>query len=162
METASSASSTGRQAAKLFRQAILGERVVAEAREWIGTKFHAQASVKGVGCDCKGLVWGVARELGLPEANTFHAQVADYDLTKKDFGAPLKAGMAEVFVPVDEMIPGDVLLLTVHGKPGHLAIVTENGRAIHAQIAPNDRVKETTLRALLKMCPLDSVWRWHD
>lgn len=35
--------------------------IVAEAREWIGTRYMHQASVKGVGCDCLGLVRGVWR-----------------------------------------------------------------------------------------------------
>lgn len=35
--------------------------VVAEARSWIGTRYRHQASVKGVGCDCLGLVRGVWR-----------------------------------------------------------------------------------------------------
>jgi hypothetical protein len=43
---------------------------VAETRAWLGTPFHWQASRKGVGCDCKGLVWGVARALGMPEADS--------------------------------------------------------------------------------------------
>jgi hypothetical protein len=34
--------------------------------------------VKGVGCDCKGLVQGVARELGFPEAESFYATFASY------------------------------------------------------------------------------------
>lgn len=140
----------------------VNELVVAEAREWLGTKFHPQASAKGHGCDCKGLVIGVARELGRPEADSFHAGICDYDLKKTIDWRLLKEGMAAMFDRVDEPQPGDVLLLKVHGRPGHLAIVTENDRAIHAQIAPNDRVKETTVRALLKVCPLDSVWRWRD
>jgi NlpC/P60 family putative phage cell wall peptidase len=35
--------------------------IVAEARSWIGTRYRHQASVKGVGCDCLGLVRGVWR-----------------------------------------------------------------------------------------------------
>ena len=40
------------------------------ARDWIGTPYHHQASVNGVGADCLGLVRGVWRDLmGLePEA----------------------------------------------------------------------------------------------
>ncbi len=39
---------------------------VARAAEgWIGTPFHHQARVRGVGVDCAGLVVGVARELGI-------------------------------------------------------------------------------------------------
>jgi NlpC/P60 family putative phage cell wall peptidase len=35
--------------------------IVAEARTWIGTRYAHQASLKGVGCDCLGLVRGVWR-----------------------------------------------------------------------------------------------------
>ncbi|HXO72313.1 MAG TPA: peptidase P60, partial [Bradyrhizobium sp.] len=35
--------------------------IVAEARSWIGTRYCHQASLKGVGCDCLGLVRGVWR-----------------------------------------------------------------------------------------------------
>jgi NlpC/P60 family putative phage cell wall peptidase len=37
--------------------------IVAEARTWIGTLYHHQASVKGIGCDCLGLVREVWRAL---------------------------------------------------------------------------------------------------
>jgi cell wall-associated NlpC family hydrolase len=40
--------------------------VIACAREWIGTRWQHQASLRAVGCDCIGLVGGVARELDLP------------------------------------------------------------------------------------------------
>jgi cell wall-associated NlpC family hydrolase len=35
--------------------------IVAEARSWIGTPYQHQASLKGVGCDCLGLLRGVWR-----------------------------------------------------------------------------------------------------
>jgi NlpC/P60 family putative phage cell wall peptidase len=38
-------------------------QIVASAREWIGTPYHHQASLKGIGCDCLGLVRGVWRDL---------------------------------------------------------------------------------------------------
>ncbi|MCY0146345.1 NlpC/P60 family protein [Hoeflea sp. G2-23] len=38
-------------------------RVVAAARGWIGTPYRHQASRKGVGCDCLGLVRGVYAEI---------------------------------------------------------------------------------------------------
>lgn len=38
---------------------ITREQIVAEARAWIGTPYHHQASLKGVGADCLGLVRGV-------------------------------------------------------------------------------------------------------
>ena len=41
--------------------------VVSAARGWLGTPYHDQASVRGVGCDCLGLVRGVWRDLHGPE-----------------------------------------------------------------------------------------------
>lgn len=38
-------------------------RIVLAARAWLGTPYRHQASLKGVGCDCLGLVRGVWREL---------------------------------------------------------------------------------------------------
>ena len=37
--------------------------IVCEARSWIGTPYRHQASLKGVGCDCLGLIRGVWRAL---------------------------------------------------------------------------------------------------
>ena len=37
--------------------------IVAAARSWIGTPYRHQASLKGVGCDCLGLLRGVWRDV---------------------------------------------------------------------------------------------------
>ena len=42
-------------------EASRAEEIVARARAWIGTPYRHQASRKGVGCDCLGLVRGVWR-----------------------------------------------------------------------------------------------------
>lgn len=39
----------------------IAEEVLIEAREWIGTPYLHQASVKGVGTDCLGLLRGIWR-----------------------------------------------------------------------------------------------------
>jgi NlpC/P60 family putative phage cell wall peptidase len=39
------------------------ERVLTATRGWLGTPYHDQASVRGVGCDCLGLIRGVWREV---------------------------------------------------------------------------------------------------
>ena len=39
------------------------EAIVAAARGWIGTPYQHQGSLRGVGCDCLGLVRGVWREV---------------------------------------------------------------------------------------------------
>jgi NlpC/P60 family putative phage cell wall peptidase len=42
---------------------VSADRVVAIAREWLGTPYQHQACLKNVGCDCLGLVRGVWQEL---------------------------------------------------------------------------------------------------
>lgn len=158
-----------------------GDLVAEEARSWDGTPFVWGQSQKRVGCDCKGFVAGVARELGRPEASSFYGRFATYRR-----GAPLpvellKEGLTELLDPLPAGSPlerGAVLLLKVGGRAQHLAIVTATdcgrdpcpyagrgtpcGFAMHAQLAPNDRVKETSLHALLKATSLDSVWTWRN
>ena len=41
--------------------------VIAVARSWLGTPYHDQASLRGVGCDCLGLARGVWRDVVGPE-----------------------------------------------------------------------------------------------
>ena len=43
---------------------------VAVARDWLGTPYHDQASVKGIGCDCLGLARGIWREVVGPKVTT--------------------------------------------------------------------------------------------
>ena len=39
------------------------DAVIAVARGWLGTPYHDQASLRGVGCECLGLARGVWRDL---------------------------------------------------------------------------------------------------
>ena len=98
----------------------LRARIVAEARSWLGTPFRHQGRLKGVGCDCAGLVIGVARALGL----------SDVDVTaygrEPDERRVLRI-MAEQLRPkaMAGMRPGDVLLLAAPRAACHMGIVAE-------------------------------------
>jgi len=52
--------------------------VVTEARRWLGTPYVHQASVRGAGCDCLGLIRGVWRSLYGAEPETVPAYTADW------------------------------------------------------------------------------------
>ena len=52
--------------------------IVAETRGWIGTPYRHQASLKGVGCDCLGLVRGVWRGVIGDEPDRASAYAADW------------------------------------------------------------------------------------
>ena len=54
------------------------EACVAEARRWIGTPYLHQASVRGAGCDCLGLLRGVWRAVYGSEPEAVPAYTADW------------------------------------------------------------------------------------
>ncbi|MEM1428782.1 MAG: peptidase [Pseudomonadota bacterium] len=55
-----------------------GDRVVAVARSWVGTPYCHQASAKGAGADCLGLVRGIWRALYGPEPQDLPAYTPDW------------------------------------------------------------------------------------
>lgn len=142
---------------------ITREDIVREARAWIGTPFHWQASVKGRGADCKGLVWGIARELGLPEAQSPFASIdASYRGTVD--AKLLAQGLKETFRRVAEPSLGDVLLLKIGGKAQHLAILVEDGpkpRMIHTYHTSGrvNHVIDVPFQACWRS-ELASAWTW--
>jgi NlpC/P60 family putative phage cell wall peptidase len=52
---------------------------VEAARGWLGTPYHHQASLRGVGCDCLGLLRGVWREVIGPEPEVMPPYSPDWD-----------------------------------------------------------------------------------
>lgn len=52
--------------------------VLRVARDWLGTPYHHQASVRGVGTDCLGLVRGVWRALYADEPQALPAYTRDW------------------------------------------------------------------------------------
>lgn len=135
--------------------------IIAEARSWIGTPFHWQAATKGAGCDCRGLVYGVARALDLPESRSLYAGISDY--SEKVPVRLLKAGLAATLQQVTEPKPGDVLLMTAGGKPQHLGIFTGSG-VVHCwgrgAKGVGQQVMEHPAPVAFRAWPLDSVWRF--
>ena len=57
---------------------ITKEAIVAEATSWLGTPYRHQASLKGVGCDCLGLLRGVWRAFFDGEPETMPAYTPDW------------------------------------------------------------------------------------
>jgi NlpC/P60 family putative phage cell wall peptidase len=54
------------------------ERVLSIAQTWIGTPYRHQASSKGIGCDCLGLVRGIWRDLYGSESEVPQPYAADW------------------------------------------------------------------------------------
>jgi NlpC/P60 family putative phage cell wall peptidase len=94
--------------------------IVAEARAWIGTPFHAQGHVKGIGCDCAGLIRGVAMAKSLVDPNEMTAPYS-----QQPFHYQMSALCAKFMTPIaiKDAQPGDVLEIQFLQEPQHLAIL---------------------------------------
>lgn len=114
------------------------ELIVAAAKAAIGTPFRHQGRTLGRGLDCAGLAIHCAQQAGI-------ATYDENDYPRQPGGGRLEAAFdqqpALVRIPVSEMAPGDVLLMTFEGQPQHVAIVGDNGMIIHAY-EPIGRVVE--------------------
>ena len=109
-------------------------RVVELARGWLGTPYHHQASVKGVGADCLGLVRGVYRELYGHEAETPPSYSADWAEAAGEESMLLAAARHLRPVRPARARPGDVLVFRLRRGfvAKHAAIMSAPGRMIHA------------------------------
>lgn len=132
-----------------------------EALEWIDTPFKWGQSVKGRGCDCKGLIAGVARELGRSEGDSVYARLANYRADRPVPSDTMMEAMAALFDRTEAMEPGDVLVMNHAGRPSHMAIFVGNGRAVHAYPGIGAKVRSRQLAVLFHKFPLHSIWRWR-
>ncbi|MEO0936998.1 MAG: NlpC/P60 family protein [Pseudomonadota bacterium] len=110
-------------------------RVVAEARRWIGTPYVHQASVRGAGADCLGLVRGIWRALYGAEPELPPAYTMDWSEPQGD--ERLWRAALRHLEPRDAISVGDVILFRMRAGAvaKHLGIVSELGqtpRFIHA------------------------------
>jgi len=116
------------------RRSASGARIIAAAREWIGTPYHDQASVKGVGADCLGLARGVWREVigreptGIPPYTRDWGEVGSVEV----FAAT--AGRWMIPVSLSEARPGALLVFRMRegAIAKHCGILSDVGTIIHS------------------------------
>ncbi len=115
----------------------LRERNLTEARGWIGTPYLHQASTKGAGTDCLGLIRGVWRAVVGVEPEVVPPYSPDWSEPGRVEDL-LAAGLRWMrAVPVAERQPGDVILFRMRdgAVAKHLGIAAENAGSpsfIHA------------------------------
>ena len=115
----------------------MGKRFVAAARACLGTPFHHQGRVAGVGVDCIGLVvvalWAVGVEV---------RDRVDYG-RRPDGESLIRALEGHGAVKVAGAFrAGDVLVFRYDHQPQHVALATSGETMIHS-FAPAGKVVET-------------------
>ena len=113
---------------------ITRQQIAAEARAWLATPYRHQASLKGVGCDCLGLVRGVWRAVIGEEPERAPPYAPDW--AEAAAGEPLADAAARHLVAIDRDAfgEGDVLLFRWRANlpAKHAAIVTAPALMVHA------------------------------
>jgi NlpC/P60 family putative phage cell wall peptidase len=116
------------------RMRVTRTEIVAEARSWIGTPYLHQASLKGVGCDCLGLLRGVWRALYGAEPELMPAYARDWAEAARGETLAQALGRHLTAVADAQFTPGDVLLFRWRSGfvAKHAAIATAPDRMVHA------------------------------
>jgi len=108
-------------------------KIVATARRWCGTPFHTRAALKGVGCDCLGLVRGIFSEVYGRDPEPVPAYAIDW--AEAERSERLIDGLNRHLTPIPPAAArtGDVLVFRWReGLPAtHLGVVTAASRMIH-------------------------------
>ena len=122
-----------------------GKQVVDCARSYLGTPFHHQGRLKGIGLDCVGLLIRVGHDLGLTE----------FDHTGYP-RQPIEERLYERFrEELDEInsweaLPGDIVLFRILKHPQHLAILGDyhgGGLSLIHAYSPVGKVTEAHFSA---------------
>lgn len=100
-----------------------------EARRWIGTPYVHQASCRGAGADCLGLIRGVWRALNGTEPETVPPYTPDWSEPQREERLWRAAAAHLRSAPVDDILEGDVLLFRMRegAVAKHLGIVGQSG-----------------------------------
>lgn len=134
------------------RYSLLAPKAVAIARSWIGTPYVHQASVRGAGCDCLGLLRGVCRELMGEEPESPPPYSPDW--AEATGAETLYSALLRHLTEIDsaDLAPGDIALfrMSPRGPAKHCGIIALKQRSgsaskdsltlIHAR--QNKRVSE--------------------
>ena len=110
------------------------DRVIAIARSWLGTPYHDQASLKGVGCDCLGLARGVWREVVGAESFAIPPYNRDWGETgPHEVLAERARRMMSEIAPTDA-VPGALILFRMAPRAiaKHVGILTGPDSFIHS------------------------------
>ena len=109
-------------------------KVITAARAWLGTPYHDQASLRGVGCDCLGLARGVWCEVVGNEPFIIPPYSRDWGETGPYEVLAEGARGAMIEIAPHDVGPGTLLIFRMERRAiaKHVGILTEVDTFIHA------------------------------
>jgi NlpC/P60 family putative phage cell wall peptidase len=112
----------------MMDQASRAEQIVARARLWVGTPYRHQASCRGAGTDCLGLLRGLWREIVGPEPEKVPSYTPDWSEPARTEDLLEAAQRNLQAVGPADMRPGDALVLRMRdgGVAKHVGILAQS------------------------------------
>lgn len=108
------------------------DQIAAEARTWLGTKYHHKGRIKGVGVDCGGLIYETYKKvLGIPAEPFPSDYPEDWGLHKEDNELYLNFIMPYVKPTMDLKI-GDLVIFKFGRAFAHGTMYIGGGKVIHS------------------------------
>lgn len=103
--------------------------VVAAARDWLGTPYVHQASCKGAGCDCLGLLLGLWREIHGALPAPVPAYTNDWSETSGDERLLTALRLHLTEKPLAQAAAGDILIFRMRAGAvaKHVGLQTQAG-----------------------------------
>jgi len=112
--------------------------IIKEARSWVDTAWHHQASLRGVGCDCIGLIRGIYKNITGIEFQGIinYAQTPFFYCRDERLYPELQKHLVEI--PVEDAIAGDIVTFSYRDRfpDHHLGIIMDDGFFVHASCDP--------------------------
>lgn len=104
--------------------------IITEARTWKGTPYQHKGRIKGVGCDCGGVIYQVYNPLLGPFKPFPKDYAQDWAVHRKN---EIYLSFIEPYVEeIPKPVPGGIALFMVGRNYSHAAICTEKKTFIHA------------------------------
>ncbi|MFN7038696.1 MAG: hypothetical protein ACK4OM_03910 [Alphaproteobacteria bacterium] len=153
---------------------ILTTQIIAEAKTWLGTSFHHQGRVKKTGlhnggCDCIGLILGIAKSLNLKSNFDKSKLLIEFDKVNYKrivIGNDLKNIMSMHFIEIDldhaEIC--DIVLFNINKNLQHIGMIIEKNQSAIYVIHSYIQAKQVVMHNLDEewINKIDSVYRFAD
>jgi NlpC/P60 family putative phage cell wall peptidase len=116
--------------------------IVKEALTWVGTPYHNQARIKGVGVDCANLIAGIAEKCGYKPVllEPYSIQWHLHNSEEKMIDILKSYGCIETL----DVSPGTLITFQFGQVSGHIGIMVSATTFVHADVRVG-KVTEVTL-----------------
>ena len=143
----------------MIHQTEIRRKIVAEARTWLGTPYHLNSRIKGVGCDCATLILQTMINVGVFTEERMEIYSDDWwqHTEEEKYSMVVLRHAKKILETVCyrsvKALPGQIVLGRVNGtgRLNHGAIITEFPMAIHSVAPVAVEVNLST----------DPMWAYH-